>query len=80
MSDQISGQMSEQMPAPMPDRMSGHLPDHMPDHMPEPILEVRNVSAWYGEARALTEVSLSVGAGEVVTDVTGHETGRVVDT
>jgi branched-chain amino acid transport system ATP-binding protein len=72
MSDQMSGQMSEQMPAPMPDHMSGHLPDHLP----EPILEVRNVSAWYGEARALTEVSLSVGAGEVVTLVGRNGAGK----
>lgn len=32
----------------------------------EPALRVDDLSAWYGQARILTDVSLSVGAGEVV--------------
>ncbi|PFG40678.1 amino acid/amide ABC transporter ATP-binding protein 2 (HAAT family) [Georgenia soli] len=40
------------------------------------MLEIRNLSAWYGEARALDEVSLDVAAGEVVTLVGRNGAGK----
>jgi len=40
------------------------------------MLEIRNLSAWYGEARALDEVSLEVAAGEVVTLVGRNGAGK----
>ncbi len=44
--------------------------------MAEPALRVEAVSAWYGEARALTDVSLDVAAGEVVTLVGRNGAGK----
>ena len=44
--------------------------------MAEPALSVESVSAWYGEARALTDVSLDVGPGEVVTLVGRNGAGK----
>ena len=41
-----------------------------------PVLDVQGVSAWYGEARVLTEVSLAVGPGEVVTLVGRNGAGK----
>ena len=35
--------------------------------MPEPYLALRGISAWYGQAQALRDVSLDVGRGELVT-------------
>ncbi|MGH2715104.1 MAG: ABC transporter ATP-binding protein [Thermoleophilaceae bacterium] len=40
------------------------------------MLEITALSAWYGEARALREVSASVGAGEVVTLVGRNGAGK----
>jgi len=40
------------------------------------VLDVQGVSAWYGEARVLTEVSLAVGPGEVVTLVGRNGAGK----
>jgi branched-chain amino acid transport system ATP-binding protein len=40
------------------------------------LLEVKGVSAWYEEARALDEVSLEVGDGEVVTLVGRNGAGK----
>ncbi|HET8983902.1 MAG TPA: ABC transporter ATP-binding protein [Pedococcus sp.] len=42
----------------------------------QPVLDVRGVSAWYGEARVLTDVSLSVSPGEVVTLVGRNGAGK----
>ena len=39
-------------------------------------LEVTGVSAWYGEARVLTDVSVSIGLGEVVTLVGRNGAGK----
>ena len=45
--------------------------------MPEPAaLEVRGLSAWYGEAQALLDVSFSVGHGELVTLVGRNGAGK----
>lgn len=45
--------------------------------MPEkPMLEIEGLSAWYGEARVLGDVSLSVHAGEVVTLVGRNGAGK----
>lgn len=41
-----------------------------------PMLEVINLSAWYGEARVLTDVSLTVKPGEVVTLVGRNGAGK----
>jgi branched-chain amino acid transport system ATP-binding protein len=40
------------------------------------MLEVAGLNAWYGEAQALYDVSLSVGAGEVVTLVGRNGAGK----
>ncbi|HET7305948.1 MAG TPA: ABC transporter ATP-binding protein [Segeticoccus sp.] len=40
------------------------------------MLEVRNLQAWYGEARALHDVTLDVGTGEVVTLVGRNGAGK----
>ena len=40
------------------------------------MLEVRNLKAWYGEAQALHDVSLTVGEGEVVTLVGRNGAGK----
>lgn len=42
----------------------------------QPVLGVQGVSAWYGEARVLTDVSLAVGPGEVVTLVGRNGAGK----
>ena len=42
----------------------------------QPVLDVQGVSAWYGEARVLTDVSLSVSPGEVVTLVGRNGAGK----
>ena len=39
-------------------------------------LEVRGLSAWYGEAQALRDVDLTVGHGEVVTLVGRNGAGK----
>ena len=44
--------------------------------MAEAALSVESVFAWYGEARALTDVSLDVGPGEVVTLVGRNGAGK----
>jgi branched-chain amino acid transport system ATP-binding protein len=48
----------------------------MSDDRTAPVLEVEGVSAWYGEARVLTDVSVSVRAGEVVTLVGRNGAGK----
>ncbi|HEY1177098.1 MAG TPA: ABC transporter ATP-binding protein [Phytomonospora sp.] len=40
------------------------------------MLSVENLSAWYGQARALSDVSLDVAAGEVVTIVGRNGAGK----
>ncbi|MFH5824101.1 ABC transporter ATP-binding protein [Georgenia sp. AZ-5] len=40
------------------------------------MLEVRGLSAWYGEAQALTDVSIEVGEGQVVTLVGRNGAGK----
>ncbi len=40
------------------------------------MLEIRNLSAWYGEARALHDVDVDVAAGEVVTLVGRNGAGK----
>lgn len=40
------------------------------------MLEVKNLRAWYGEAQALHDVTLEVGAGEVVTLVGRNGAGK----
>ena len=42
----------------------------------QPVLDVQGVSAWYGEARVLTDVSLAVSPGEVVTLVGRNGAGK----
>lgn len=42
----------------------------------QPVLDIQGVSAWYGEARVLTDVSLSVSPGEVVTLVGRNGAGK----
>ena len=44
--------------------------------MTESALRIESVSAWYGEARAITDVSLDVAAGEVVTLVGRNGAGK----
>ena len=44
--------------------------------MPSPVLEVEGLSARYGEAQALREVSLHVGEGELVTLVGRNGAGK----
>ena len=44
--------------------------------MADPALTVEGLSAWYGEARALTDVSLDVAPGEVVTLVGRNGAGK----
>ena len=50
----------------------------MPDNpmLEVPVLDVVGLSAWYGEAQALSEASLSVSAGEVVTLVGRNGAGK----
>ena len=42
----------------------------------QPVLDVQGVSAWYGEARVLSDVSLAVSTGEVVTLVGRNGAGK----
>ena len=44
--------------------------------MSEPVLSVDGLSAWYGEARVLTDVSVDVRPGEVVTLVGRNGAGK----
>jgi branched-chain amino acid transport system ATP-binding protein len=44
--------------------------------MSEQVLDVAGVSAWYGEARVLTDVSVAVAPGEVVTLVGRNGAGK----
>ena len=44
--------------------------------MPSPVLEVEGLSAQYGEAQALRDVSLHVGKGELVTLVGRNGAGK----
>ena len=44
--------------------------------MPSPVLEVDGLSALYGEAQALRDVSLHVGEGELVTLVGRNGAGK----
>lgn len=44
--------------------------------MPEPMLEVSDLSAFYGDAQALRDVDLRVGEGEVVTLVGRNGAGK----
>jgi len=44
--------------------------------MPEPYLAVRGLSAWYGQAQALRDVSLEIGRGELVTLVGRNGAGK----
>jgi len=44
--------------------------------MPSPVLEVEGLSARYGEAQALRDVSLHVGQGELVTLVGRNGAGK----
>ena len=44
--------------------------------MPETYLAVRGLSAWYGQAQALRDVSLEVGRGELVTLVGRNGAGK----
>ena len=46
------------------------------DHTRRPMLEVTGVSAWYGEAKVLTDVHIDVAAGEVVTLVGRNGAGK----
>jgi branched-chain amino acid transport system ATP-binding protein len=48
----------------------------MPKTDAAPILSTRGLSAWYGEARVLREVSLEVGQGEIVTLVGRNGAGK----
>jgi branched-chain amino acid transport system ATP-binding protein len=52
------------------------MPDPRPDGGPTPMLEVRSLDAWYGEAQALRSVDLTVGEGEVVTLVGRNGAGK----
>ncbi len=50
---------------------------HVHEALPHPaLLDVVGVSAWYGEARVLTDVSLDVAPGEVVTLVGRNGAGK----
>ena len=40
------------------------------------MLDIENLSAWYGEARVLSDVSLTVDPGEVVTLVGRNGAGK----
>ena len=40
------------------------------------LLEVENLSAWYGDVQALWEVSLVVNAGEIVSLVGANGAGK----
>ena len=44
--------------------------------MPEAMLVIEGLNAWYGEAQALRDVSLTVGEGEVVTLVGRNGAGK----
>jgi branched-chain amino acid transport system ATP-binding protein len=44
--------------------------------LPEAVLDVDGLSAWYGEARVLTDVSIAVPPGEVVTLVGRNGAGK----
>ncbi len=48
----------------------------MSEHDGKAMLDVSGLSAWYGEARVLTDVDLTVSAGEVVTLVGRNGAGK----
>ncbi len=62
----------------MPDPTTGTTPGTGPQPAAgtADVLTVEGLSAWYGEARALTDVTLGVAAGEVVTLVGRNGAGK----
>jgi branched-chain amino acid transport system ATP-binding protein len=63
--------MSETSPEIAANTSANHSPGTV-----QPVLDVQGVSAWYGEARVLTDVSLAVSPGEVVTLVGRNGAGK----
>jgi len=62
------------MPDPIPQTTPGTSPRATPEAAA--VLAVEGLSAWYGEARVLTDVTLGVAAGEVVTLVGRNGAGK----
>ena len=61
--------------------MSHNLPAHMsPEHTPSgqhtPLLDVRQLNAWYGAAQVLFDINLHVQAGEVVALIGRNGAGK----